>query len=105
MKKAILPIFATLSLAVTPAAFASDKFEVEFDFSPVEVSTEEGAANVYSDLEAMIEEKCAPPSGIRAIEKARQLAATEVCVDEALSDAIAQIESPEVTKIHEAKRG
>ncbi|MEO9969581.1 MAG: UrcA family protein [Hyphomonadaceae bacterium] len=105
MKKAILPIFAALSLAATPAAFASDNFEFEFEFSPVEVSTEDGAAAVYSDLETLIEEECAPLGNSAPIEEFRYRASTKICIDQALSEAVAQIQSPEVTKVHEAKRG
>lgn len=105
MKKAILPIFSALCLAATPAAFASDNFEIEFEFSPVEVSTEDGAAAIYSDLETLIEEECAPSGNTRTIEELRYRADTEICIDQALSDAVAQIQSPEVTKVHKAKRG
>jgi len=103
MKTTILPVFAALSLAVTPAAFASDKFEVEFDYSPVEVASENGAEQVYADLEALIEEQCEPDGS--AFEKMRQQTATRICVERTINDAVAQLEEPEVTKVHEAKRG
>ncbi len=103
MKNAILPIFAALSLAVTPAAFASDKFEMEFEFSPVEVSTEEGAKQVYAELEAEIEAECTPD--VDAIGQMRIRNAVKNCIDDTLDAAVAQMDQPEVTRIHEAKRG
>jgi len=103
MKTAILPIFAALSLAVTPAAFASDKFEIEFEFSPVEVATEYGAEQVYAELEAEIRNECTPT--MRTIERIKRQNEIQDCIDEALDTAVAQMDQPEVTKVHEAKRG
>jgi UrcA family protein len=103
MKTAILPIFAALSLAVTPAAFASDKFEIDFEYSPVEVSTEYGAGQVYAELEAEIIEECTP--NLRPIERLKQQNETRACIEETLNAAVAQMDQPEVTKAHEAKRG
>ena len=62
MKTQIIALASIASLALAPAAFASDKFEFDFKFSPVEVSTEIGAEKVYEALEEMIKSKCEPDS-------------------------------------------
>lgn len=103
MKKAILPIFAALGLALTPAAFASEKFEVEFEYSTVEVSTEEGAEKIYAELEAVIERQCEIDNWVVRPVKGNALEAT--CVDRSIADVVEQMQAPELTKIHEAKRG
>ena len=83
MRKAILPIFAALGLAITPAASASEKFEVDFEYSTIEVATEEGAEKIYADLEAMIEHQCEADglalSG-RTLERLKSKARTAECV-------------------------
>ena len=103
MKNAILPIFAALSLAATPAAFASDKFEIDFEYSPVEVATEYGAKQVYAELEAEIEDECTP--NVRPMERLKVIDETRACIEETLNAAVEQMDQPEVTKVHEAKRG
>lgn len=103
MKNTILPVFAALSLAIAPAAFASDKFEIDFDYSTVEVATAEGAEKIYSDLEARIENECEPAGP--AFQRQRQRVSTSICVDRAIGEAVAQMQEPEVTKVHETKRG
>ena len=102
MKNRIVTIAALASLAFAPAAFASDKFEAVFDFAPVEVSTPEGAEKIYEELEAMIEKKCEPRE---SYEKFLNRSLTQACVDEAIDQAVADIGQPEVTAIHEARRG
>lgn len=102
MKTSIATIAVIASLACAPAAFASDKFEAVFDFAPVEVSTTEGAVKVYDELEAMIEEKCEPRD---SYDKIFNRGLTEACVDDAIEQAVADMAQPEVTAIHEARRG
>lgn len=50
MKIRLISLAAMASLMLTPAALASDKFEFDFSFSPVEVSTELGAQAAYAEL-------------------------------------------------------
>ena len=108
MRKAILPIFAALGLAITPAASASEKFEVDFEYSTIEVATEEGAEKIYADLEAVIEHQCEADglalSG-RALERLRSKALTAECVDRSIASAVEQMQSSELAEIHKAKRG
>lgn len=102
MKTYIIAIASIAGLCLTPAAFASDKFEFEFEFSPVEVNTEVGAESVYEELEAMIKDKCAPQ---HSLDKYRDRANTEKCVDETLKTAVSKLDNPEVTAVHKARRG
>ena len=102
MKTRIIAIAAIASLAFTPAALASDNFEFEFDFSPVEISSEIGAEKAYEELEAMIEEKCEPRD---TREKVFYRALTEQCLSETLEQAVADINEPELTAVHKAKTG
>ncbi|MEO1475479.1 MAG: UrcA family protein [Pseudomonadota bacterium] len=101
MKTAIATA-AIASLAFAPSAFAADRFEVEFTYAPAEVATEQGAEATYNELEAMIEEECAPNPAIRSF---TQKAEADACVDQALADAVDQIDQIEVTRIHEERRG
>jgi len=102
MKTRIIAIAAITSFALTPAALASDTFEFEFDFSPVEISSEIGAEEVYEELEAMIENKCAPTDNR---EKVVYRALTEECVTSTLEQAVADINEPELTAVHKAQKG
>ena len=103
MKRAILPIFAALGLAITPAASASEKFEVEFEYSTIEVATEEGAEKIYADLEAMIEHQCEADNSV--VRPAKSYARKAACIDQSIASAVEQMQSPELTEIHKAKRG
>lgn len=102
MKTHIIALATIASLAVAPAAFASDKFEFDFKFSPVEVSTEIGAEKVYDALEEMIESKCEPDS-TRA--KIRERVYTEQCIRKTIEQAVADIDDPALTALHEDRRG
>lgn len=102
MKIRIAAIAAIASLAFAPAAIADDTFEFDFSFSPTEVSSEIGAEETYEKLEAMIKDKCEPNT---TREKIRYLADTQACVDETLNEVVAKMDKPEVTSIHEARRG
>lgn len=102
MKTHIIAIASIAGLCLTPAAFATEKFEFEFEFSPVEVSTEVGAEAIYEELEKMIEDKCAPEDFIERYNGRR---ATEICVEETLETAIAQLDNPDVEAVHKARRG
>ncbi|MEM9668112.1 MAG: UrcA family protein [Pseudomonadota bacterium] len=101
MKTAIATA-AIASLAFAPTALAADRFEVEFNYAPAEVATKAGAKTTYNRLEKMVEKECAPVSGIRSF---TQRSETELCVDQALADAVDQINQPEVTRIHQERRG
>lgn len=98
----IVAIAAIASLAIAPAALADDTFEFDFSFSPTEVSTDIGAEQTYEKLEAMIKDKCEPST---TREKIRYMADTEACVDATLTEVVAKINKPEITSIHEARRG
>lgn len=102
MKTRIATIAAIASLAFAPAAFASDKFEIEFSFSPVEVATADGAEKIYDDLEAAIKEEC-QPTNMRA--RIQRTLTTEACINATLDEAVAELDAPEVTKVHEIRRG
>lgn len=102
MKTRLLAIAAIASLSLAPTALASDKFEFDFDFSPVEVSTEAGAEKAYTELEQMIEDQC-EPNTVR--EKIHNRAATERCVSITIEQAVADIDEPNLTAVHKAKRG
>lgn len=102
MKTRIITAAAIVSIAFSPAAFASDRFEIDFDYSPVEVATPEGAEKAYNKLEEMITDECEPNS---ARERVMERRATEECIDRALDDAVAKMDKPKVTSIHEARRG
>ncbi|MEO0882109.1 MAG: UrcA family protein [Pseudomonadota bacterium] len=101
MKTAIATI-AIASFALSPAAFATDRFEVEFTYTPAEVATEEGAEATYNELEAMIETECAPKPYPRSIS---ERSINEDCVDDALADAVDQIDQPELNRVHKERRG
>lgn len=103
MKSTLLPLIAFVGLAIAPAASASDKFEIDFEYSPVEVSTEYGAKQVYAELEAEITKQCTP--NVRPIERLQRDREIRACIDEAIGTAVAQINQPEVSKVHKAKRG
>ena len=102
MKTRIATLAVIAGLAFAPAAIASEKFEIEFDFSPVEVATEEGAEKTYADLKSMIEKECEPLFGARRVIERIE---TRQCVSDTLDKAVAEIDAPEVTRIHEASRG
>ena len=101
MKTALITA-AIASLAFAPAALASERFEVEFSYMPAEVATPEGAKATYEELEATIERECDPATSTRSIaERAKQ----KRCVDDAIENAVNEIDVPELTRIHEASRG
>ncbi|MEM6411362.1 MAG: UrcA family protein [Pseudomonadota bacterium] len=101
MKKALTA--ATIAgFALAPAALAADRFEVEFVYTPAEVATEKGAEATYNELEAMIEDECQPGHYTRTL---RERAAIDACIDAAMANAVDQIDKPEVTRIHEQRRG
>lgn len=102
MKTKIAATAAFIGLALAPAAFADDKFELEFDFSPTEVATEIGAQEVYDELEAMIEDQC-EPNTVR--DKVRLKAETDLCVETALTQAVEDMDKPEITRIHQSRQG
>ena len=102
MKTHIIAIASIAGLCLTPAAFASDKFEFDFEFSPVEVSNETGAETIYEELEKMIEEKCEPK---HALDKFRDRANTEKCVDITLETTVAELDNPDITAVHKTRRG
>ncbi|MEL7128248.1 MAG: UrcA family protein [Pseudomonadota bacterium] len=102
MNTRIALISAAAAVVALPTAFAAERFEAEFTYSPVEVSTPEGAAETYADLEAMIENYCEPESSQNRI---RERTATENCVKVALDDAVRKMDKPEITRIHEASQG
>ena len=102
MKTRIITIAAISAFALSPAAFASDKFEFEFDFSPVEISSETGAKEVYEELEEMIEENCEP---VELKMRLQHRAATQQCIDNTIEQTVADLDQPELTAVHEAQRG
>lgn len=107
MKNRILPLAAISSLtlasfALAPAALATENFEFDFDFSPVEVSTEIGAEKAYDALEERLETECAPKTNH---EKIFNRVLTEQCVDNAIETAVLEMDKPELTAIHKARRG
>ncbi|MEM7662502.1 MAG: UrcA family protein [Pseudomonadota bacterium] len=101
MKTAIATA-AIASFAFAPAALAAERFEVEFTYAPAEVATEEGAEATYNELEAMIEDECSTSYVPRSYS---EKAAADACIDQALANAVDQIDKPEVTRIHQERRG
>ncbi len=103
MTRRLLALAAVTGFLAAPAALASDKFVVEFDYSPAEVATPEGAERAYGELESMIAEKCRPATADRR--RASDYRLTRECVNRTLDDAVAQMDMPAVTRVHEARRG
>jgi len=99
MKTRMIAIASLTALALTPTALASDKFEFDFHFSPVEISSEIGAKEVYEELKATIEKEC-EPSNHR--ERVFQRAEAEECMNDTLEQAIAAIDDPTLTATHKA---
>ena len=97
MKLKIAAFAALTALAIAPLASAEDEFELEFQFSPAEVSTQQGAAEIYSELESKIKEECEPRS---TREKIFMRAQTAACVESTLEAAVKEIDSPALTEIH-----
>lgn len=104
MKTRLITATVLAGFIAAPAALASEKFEVVFDFSPTEAATDIGAEKIYDEMEDMIREKC-EPSTSRERMRLRNIAATEECISVTLNDAVEKMDKPAVTEVHKARRG
>ncbi|MEL6323212.1 MAG: UrcA family protein [Pseudomonadota bacterium] len=100
MKTRIIAAAAIATAFAAPSALAAETFEFDFDYSPVEVATEDGAQQTYEELKERITEECQPA---KPVERIRQYNDTVQCVERTLDQAVAQMDQPAVTDIHEGR--
>jgi len=100
MKTTVIALALT-GLIAAPAALAgtSETFPVEFEFDRTQLSTQEGAHGVYTELREKIEDACDFTSSRRGLTAER---IEKACVDAAMSNAVQSMNSQTIVAVHNA---
>jgi UrcA family protein len=91
----------TAGFAPSSQADESNPLQEKIGYSDLNVSQTEGAAALYRRLQFAAVHVCAPLEGRELSQFSRHRA----CIDKAVSEAVAKVGAPALTRYHQAKFG
>jgi len=91
----------TACTALATGARAGDVPQVHVRYADLNIDTDAGADVLYRRIRAAANQVCAIPDN----RDLAALAGTRVCVNRAIGEAVAMVESPTLTKVYESKMG
>ncbi|MFT5774726.1 UrcA family protein [Hyphomonas sp.] len=101
MKRPLITAALVAALLATPAFAASDKFEMAVTFDRAAAESPEGARVEYKKINEEVVERCAAEHADIPV---RREFATTLCKNRTMNTVVKSIDSPELTKVHAAKK-
>ena len=101
MKRPLIAAALAASLLATPAFAASDNFEMAVNFDRAATESAEGARAEYTSIRQEVSERCAAEHENFSV--GRDLATT-LCTARTMNKVVKAIDSPELTKVHAARK-
>lgn len=101
MKRFIIAAALAATTLAGPALAASDKFEMDVDYSAKKLSTEAGAETEYAHIRKLVEDRCATENASQRFTGAY---ANAFCVRKTMDSAVRAINNEQLTKVHAERR-
>ncbi len=97
MKHTVIALALT-GLVATPMAYAGESFPIEFQFDRTELSTEQGANEVYKRLRNQVKDACEFTNGRRGVSA---MNIEKKCIDQAVEATVKKINAKSLHAVHD----
>lgn len=101
MKRTLIAATLAIATIAAPAFAASDKFNMDVEFSRAKLATAAGAAVEYSHIRDQVAERCEAEHADMRFAKTY---AVKFCTDQTLAKAIRKIDNANLTAVHAQQR-
>lgn len=101
MKRTLIAAALVIATAATPAFAASEKFNMEVEFSRTNLATATGAASEYTSIRDQVASRCEAEHASMNFAKDY---AVRFCTERTLAKAIRKIDNANLTAVHAQKR-